>query len=439
VLVLQGGFNLTNLQDGLLATAFMVGLLIASPIFSESCKHYNAFRLIGIGMGTWTLATLGCGLSVGFYSLIICRMFVGVGEASFVALAAPFIGARSRSPLTSSICSNLTLSSKFHSLELRCLTAANGDHLQASAAAHGLLLAVARTEHELYMMTSSCVVCHVLPPPLPHHARHRGGATWLLTSPLQQVLQAASPQQQPAQALQLRRPYHSGLTSCSSCQRQQHQLPNAQPSTYPACPPPARHLHLHPTSASDTTHACTHAHARLPPTPPHPHTPADDYAPPGRKARWLSLFYLCIPVGFACGYIYGGLVASALHWRAAFIIEAALMVPFVLFSFLAEPVHLQGGESCGQQHRVREWRQVVAEFAADVQQVRSQGQGGKVAGHCCARVLCHVCCAMCAVPCVGDCCVGVPLGGTHSAAAHAAMSHADMLVVPASRCSQAGV
>ena len=74
----------------------MVGLLIASPIFSESCKHYNAFRLIGIGMGTWTLATIGCGLSLGFYSLIVCRMFVGVGEASFVALAAPFIGARAR-------------------------------------------------------------------------------------------------------------------------------------------------------------------------------------------------------------------------------------------------------------------------------------------------------------------------------------------------------
>ena len=30
--------------------------------------------------------------SLGFWSLIICRMAVGVGEASFVALASPFIG-----------------------------------------------------------------------------------------------------------------------------------------------------------------------------------------------------------------------------------------------------------------------------------------------------------------------------------------------------------
>jgi MFS family permease len=70
----------------------MIGLLIASPIFSEACKHYSAFRLIGIGMGTWALAVGGCGLSFNFGSIFACRMFVGVGEASFVALASPFIG-----------------------------------------------------------------------------------------------------------------------------------------------------------------------------------------------------------------------------------------------------------------------------------------------------------------------------------------------------------
>jgi MFS family permease len=34
----------------------------------------------------------GSGASIGFWSLVICRMFVGVGEASFVSLASPFIG-----------------------------------------------------------------------------------------------------------------------------------------------------------------------------------------------------------------------------------------------------------------------------------------------------------------------------------------------------------
>ena len=80
------------MQDGLLPAAFMVGLLASSPIFAEASKHHNAFRLIGIGLAVWTAAAVGCGLAPGFTSLLLCRMAVGVGEASFVALAAPFIG-----------------------------------------------------------------------------------------------------------------------------------------------------------------------------------------------------------------------------------------------------------------------------------------------------------------------------------------------------------
>lgn len=53
------------------------------------------FRLIGIGLSVWTLAVAGCGAAFNFWSLVICRMFVGVGEASFVSLASPFIGAAS--------------------------------------------------------------------------------------------------------------------------------------------------------------------------------------------------------------------------------------------------------------------------------------------------------------------------------------------------------
>lgn len=40
------------------------------------------------------LAVVGCGAAPNYWVLIGCRMLVGVGEASFVALAAPFIGDR---------------------------------------------------------------------------------------------------------------------------------------------------------------------------------------------------------------------------------------------------------------------------------------------------------------------------------------------------------
>ncbi|TKY70004.1 sphingolipid transporter spinster-like 2 [Spatholobus suberectus] len=88
---IQGDFNLTNFQDGVLSSAFMVGLLIASPIFASLAKSHNPFRLIGVGLSVWTFAIAGCGSSFDFWSIALCRMLVGVGEASFISLAAPFI------------------------------------------------------------------------------------------------------------------------------------------------------------------------------------------------------------------------------------------------------------------------------------------------------------------------------------------------------------
>ncbi|CAN4107870.1 unnamed protein product [Withania somnifera] len=88
---IQGEFNLTNFQDGVISSAFMVGLLVASPIFASFAKSVNPFRLIGVGLTVWTIAIVGCGFSFNFWFIATCRMLVGVGEASFISLAAPFI------------------------------------------------------------------------------------------------------------------------------------------------------------------------------------------------------------------------------------------------------------------------------------------------------------------------------------------------------------
>ncbi|CAA6657618.1 unnamed protein product [Spirodela intermedia] len=150
---IQGDFNLNYFEDGILSSAFMVGLLVASPIFASLAK-----RLIGVGLSVWTLAAAGCGCSFGFWSITICRMLVGVGEASFVSLAAPFI---------------------------------------------------------------------------------------------------------------------------------------------------------------------------------------DDNAPSSQKTAWLSIFYMCIPVGIAFGYVYGGLVGVYLNWRVAFWGEAILMLPFAILGFVIQPLQLK--------------------------------------------------------------------------------------------------
>ncbi|MBA0772155.1 hypothetical protein Gotri_007576 [Gossypium trilobum] len=98
---IQGEFDLTNFQDGLLSSAFMVGLLVASPIFASLTKSHHPFRLIGVGLSVWTLAAAGCGSAFSFgllqYAACKCSILntlwelVGVGEASFISLAAPFI------------------------------------------------------------------------------------------------------------------------------------------------------------------------------------------------------------------------------------------------------------------------------------------------------------------------------------------------------------
>lgn len=69
---------------------------------------------------------------------------------------------------------------------------------------------------------------------------------------------------------------------------------------------------------------------------------ADDNAPAGSKTKWLAIFYLCIPTGYALGYILGGVLAGPLTWRGLFVLEAALMVPFVLFCCFASPIDIKG-------------------------------------------------------------------------------------------------
>lgn len=59
----------------------------------SSCLDVSLRKRAGVGLSVWTLAVGGGGLSIGFWSLVACRATVGVGEASFVALASTFIGA----------------------------------------------------------------------------------------------------------------------------------------------------------------------------------------------------------------------------------------------------------------------------------------------------------------------------------------------------------
>ncbi len=50
------------------------------------------------------------------------------------------------------------------------------------------------------------------------------------------------------------------------------------------------------------------------------------------------MLYLCVPAGYALGYIGGGLIAGPLGWRATFFLESLLMLPFAIFCAFAPPI-----------------------------------------------------------------------------------------------------
>jgi len=88
---LQGALDASYAKFGALTAAFMVGLLAGAPAFSALAREVNPFRLISYGMMIYACGEIGCACAISYWVMFACRCAVGVGEASFVSLAAPFI------------------------------------------------------------------------------------------------------------------------------------------------------------------------------------------------------------------------------------------------------------------------------------------------------------------------------------------------------------
>lgn len=64
-----------------------------------------------------------------------------------------------------------------------------------------------------------------------------------------------------------------------------------------------------------------------------------DYFPPGRRARALAIYSLGVPIGGACGVVFGAYVAQLVSWRTAFLAVGMLgMVVAPLFRWLVRDV-----------------------------------------------------------------------------------------------------
>jgi MFS family permease len=60
-----------------------------------------------------------------------------------------------------------------------------------------------------------------------------------------------------------------------------------------------------------------------------------DYFPPQQRARALAIYSFGVPIGSAAGLLFGGLVASHVNWRAAFLVVGLLGLLLAPFFWLA--------------------------------------------------------------------------------------------------------
>lgn len=87
----QEELGLSNFVGGLLATIFLLGYFVTSPIFGWLADRGPRKNLVAIGVLLWSAATLASGLARNAPELLAARALVGVGEASYATLAPTLI------------------------------------------------------------------------------------------------------------------------------------------------------------------------------------------------------------------------------------------------------------------------------------------------------------------------------------------------------------
>ena len=91
----MGAFGLDNAQYAVVHPfAFLVGLLVASPVFSHAVQRVSPFRILSSGLAVFMAALLASSAAPSYAFLVLCRTLVGVGEGAFVCVAPPFIDDR---------------------------------------------------------------------------------------------------------------------------------------------------------------------------------------------------------------------------------------------------------------------------------------------------------------------------------------------------------
>lgn len=84
---IKAELGLSDTQLGIIGAGFIIIYSIASPIFGRLGDRRARPPLIAVGVAIWSLATGLAGFARGFWSLLIARSTVGVGEAAYGTIA----------------------------------------------------------------------------------------------------------------------------------------------------------------------------------------------------------------------------------------------------------------------------------------------------------------------------------------------------------------
>jgi MFS family permease len=89
---LRLAWDLSDLQLGLAGTAFTVIYAVAGIPLGRMADNGSRRKIMGWGLATWSALTAATGLANGFWTFLLVRMGVGVGEASYAPAASSLIG-----------------------------------------------------------------------------------------------------------------------------------------------------------------------------------------------------------------------------------------------------------------------------------------------------------------------------------------------------------
>ena len=89
--LVQAEFRRSDAQFGLLTTAFFWCYMIAAPLTGPLADRINRRSIMVVGAALWSALTLLTAITYSFQALLIRHTLVGIGEATFAAIAPAFL------------------------------------------------------------------------------------------------------------------------------------------------------------------------------------------------------------------------------------------------------------------------------------------------------------------------------------------------------------